>query len=36
MIDLGLVQRIRDGINVTYAATAKTFGYAPNSLRQVG
>jgi hypothetical protein len=35
MIDLGLVQRIRDGINVTYAATAQTFEVSPNPLRQV-
>lgn len=34
MIDLGLVQRIRDGINVTYAAT-KTLESSPNPLRQV-
>ncbi len=35
MVDLGLVQRIRDGINVSYAATAKTFESSPNPLRKV-
>ena len=35
MIDLGLVQRLRDGINVTYVATAKTFEFSPNPLHQV-
>ncbi|HZQ96849.1 MAG TPA: hypothetical protein VFA67_17685 [Candidatus Sulfotelmatobacter sp.] len=35
MIDLGLLQRIRDGVNVTYMATAKTFEFSPNPLRQV-
>jgi hypothetical protein len=29
MIDLGLLQRLRDGINVTYAATAKGSEYPP-------
>ena len=35
MADLGLVHRIRDGIKVTYTATAKTFEFSPNPLRQV-
>ncbi len=35
MIDLGLVQRIRDGINVTYKAVLTTFEYSPNLLRRV-
>jgi hypothetical protein len=30
MIDLGLIQRIRDGINVTYALTEKEFASSPN------
>ncbi|MGB7602722.1 MAG: hypothetical protein WBM24_20635 [Candidatus Sulfotelmatobacter sp.] len=35
MADLGLIHRIRDGIKVTYTATAKTFEFSPNPLRQV-
>jgi hypothetical protein len=29
MIDLGLIQRIRDGINVTYTLTEKAFAASP-------
>lgn len=35
MADLGLIQRIRDGIKVTYTATTKPFEYSTNLLRQV-
>jgi hypothetical protein len=35
MVDLGLVQRIRDGIKVTYTAAGRTFESSPNPLRQV-
>ena len=36
MIDLGLVQRIREGTNVTYKATLNKFEFSsPNPLRQV-
>jgi hypothetical protein len=35
MADLGLIQRIRDGIKVTYTTTTKPFEYSSNPLRQV-
>jgi hypothetical protein len=35
MADLGLIHRIREGIKVTYTATAQTFEFSPNPLRQV-
>jgi hypothetical protein len=35
MADLGLIQRIRDGIKVTYTTTTTPFEYSSNPLRQV-
>jgi hypothetical protein len=34
MVDLGLVQRIRDGTNVTYASTAKSFESSPTPVSE--
>jgi hypothetical protein len=35
MIELGLIRRVRDGINASYIASASTFEYSPNTLRKV-
>jgi hypothetical protein len=35
MIDLGLVERIRDGINVTYKGVITSLEFSPNLLRRV-
>jgi hypothetical protein len=35
MIELGLIRRVRDGINVSYIGNASTFEFSPNSLQKV-